>query len=148
MAHRPTELSSDTISESNTLPTMVDERLLRTLSHLVSLPTESRTPNRALIDWVADRLDAFGCRVTIIDGPEGRADLLASLGPVSEGGVMLSGHTDVVPAGDGWASDPYSMRRAGDTLIGRGTADMKVFIACAMSVIEDVDKSRLARPIH
>jgi len=127
---------------------MLDERLLRALDHLVSLPTESRTPNRELIDWVADVLDTFGCRVAIIDGPEGRADLLASLGPPCEGGVLLSGHTDVVPAGQGWASDPYSLTAVADTLVGRGTADMKGFIACALNVIEDTDRARLTRPIH
>src|SRR3954463_16623157 len=127
---------------------MLDQRLLRTLDHLVSLPTESRTPNRELIDWVADVLDTSGCRVAIIEGPEGRADLLASIGPASGGGVLLSGHTDVVPAGDGWPSEPYAVTAAGDNLVGRGTADMKGFIACALAVIEDLDRARLTRPVH
>ena len=69
------------------------------LSQLVAFPTESTTPNIELIRWVADHIESNGGRVTILDGAEGRANLLASFGPKRTGGLMLSGHTDVVPAG-------------------------------------------------
>lgn len=126
----------------------LDERVVRLLAHLVGMATESKTPNRGLIEWAADLLQTFGARVTIIDGPHGRANLLATIGPNEAGGLLLSGHTDVVPAGTGWASDPYTVCVDGDNLVGRGTADMKGFIACVLCAVEDLDRTSLVRPIH
>ncbi|MCU1364843.1 MAG: acetylornithine deacetylase (ArgE), partial [Ilumatobacteraceae bacterium] len=73
-------------------------RTLELLAHLVTLPTESRTSNRALIEWTADHLRTFGASVSIIDGHPGRANLLATMGPEQPGGLLLSAHTDVVAA--------------------------------------------------
>ena len=126
----------------------INDRVLNVLAHLVAMPTESTTPNRELIDWVADHLTTYGATVSIIDGPHGRANLLASIGPTLGGGLLLSGHTDVVPAGQGWATDPYSLTVHDNELIGRGTADMKGFIACVLVAAEDLDTARLARPLH
>jgi acetylornithine deacetylase len=127
---------------------MLDERVLPLLTELVGFATESRTPNRALIDSVADRLGAYGARVRVIDGPEGRANLIGSFGPVGPGGLLLSGHTDVVPAGDGWDTPPYSVTAADGTLYGRGTADMKGFIACVLAVVPDLDVASFSAPLH
>ena len=128
------------------------DRTVELLEQLVAAPTESRTPNRTLIDWTADHLSAFGATVSIIDGEgrgdSGRANLLARLGPDRPGGLMLSGHTDVVPAGEGWASAPYVMRKVDDVLVGRGTADMKGFIACVLAMVETLDAKSLSRPLH
>ncbi len=127
---------------------MLDERVLPLLIELVGFATESRTPNRELIDSVADRLGAYGARVRIVEGPQGRANLLASFGPAVAGGLLLSGHTDVVPAGDGWDTPPYSVSPVADALYGRGTADMKGFIACLLAVVCDLDLASLTAPLH
>jgi acetylornithine deacetylase len=118
------------------------------LSQLVAFPTESTTPNIELIDWVAEHLESAGGRTTVLAGAAGRANLLASFGPVVGGGLMLSGHTDVVPAGSGWATDPYSVTKIGDSLYGRGTADMKGFIAALIRMTQQFRGVELTRPLH
>jgi acetylornithine deacetylase len=122
--------------------------LAELLAQLVAFPTESTTPNLDLIRWFADHAESNGGRVTVIDGAVGRANLLASFGPEIAGGLMLSGHTDVVPAGSGWATDPYSITKVGDALHGRGTADMKGFIAAMIRAITQFRDVDLRRPLH
>lgn len=117
------------------------------LSTLVGFPTESRTPNIGLIDWVADRLGNAGARVRLDHGPAGRANLFASFGPDVPGGLLLSGHTDVVPAGSGWSTDPYLMSIDGDRVAGRGTADMKGFLAVVLAGLAGRHGS-FSRPLH
>ncbi len=124
------------------------DELARLLSDLVAFPTESTTPNLAFVHFVADHVESNGGRVSVLDGGESRANLLASFGPQTTGGVMLSGHTDVVPAGTGWATDPYSMTRIDDALYGRGTADMKGFIAAVIRVTAQFRGVELSRPLH
>ena len=124
------------------------EQLAHLLSQLVAFPTESRTPNVGLIHWVADHLETNGGRATVLAGPEGRANLLVSFGPRVSGGLMLSGHTDVVPAGTGWTTDPYAVIKIGDALYGRGTADMKGFIAAVIRATEQLRSADLSRPLH
>ncbi|MCU1395914.1 MAG: argE [Ilumatobacteraceae bacterium] len=133
-------------------------RVRALLADLVAMPTESRSSNLALIDWAADHLHTFGAQVSIIAGQAGRANLLATVGPTGRGGILLSGHTDVVPAGDGWATPPYELTATsgsgaagtgtGDVLRGRGTADMKGFIACVLATVEALDPATLTRPVH
>ena len=84
----------------------------------------------------------------MLEADEGRANLLASFGPSQRGGLMLSGHTDVVPAGSGWASDPYSVTRIDDSLFGRGTADMKGFVAAVIRTVARFRGIELKRPLH
>ena len=124
------------------------DALAHLLADLVAFATESTTPNIGLIHWVADHLESSGGRVTLIDGAEGRANLLASFGPHGAGGLLLSGHTDVVPAGAGWATDPYSVTKIGDALYGRGTADMKGFIAAVIRGAERFRGVALSKPLH
>jgi acetylornithine deacetylase len=124
------------------------QQLADLLSQLVAFSTESRTPNVELIRWVAEHIESNGGRATVLQGTEGRANLLASFGPEMSGGLMLSGHTDVVPAGTGWATDPYSMTQRDDVLYGRGTADMKGFIAAAVRVTGRFRGVELSRPLH
>jgi acetylornithine deacetylase len=126
----------------------IETAVAAALSDLVAFPTESRAPNIDLIDVVADRLGALGARTTVVAGPEGRANLIASFGPAVTGGLLLSGHTDVVPAGGGWATDPYSVTKIGDALYGRGTADMKGFIACVLVALERMAPLELQCPLH
>ena len=137
--------------ETVPVATVTDEagtELAVLLAGLVAFPTESTTPNIALIGWVADHVESNGGRVSVLHGSEGRANLLVSFGPHKRGGLMLSGHTDVVPAGSGWATDPYSMTKIGDALYGRGTADMKGFIAAMIRMSEQFRNVELSRPLH
>jgi acetylornithine deacetylase len=119
------------------------------LGRLIAYPTVSADPNRALIADLAERLEALGAVVELFDAPCGtKANLYARLGPDRPGGVMLSGHTDVVPVNEqDWSSDPYEMRRDEGRLYGRGSCDMKGFIAAAMVLAGRVDPARLSRPL-
>src|SRR5262249_25484471 len=104
------------------------------LIKLVAFDTTSRNSNLALIAWVEDFLLRRGVvsrRVANADGA--KANLYALIGPETEGGVVLSGHTDVVPVdGQPWTSDPWTLTERGGKLYGRGAADMKSFIALAL----------------
>ena len=122
--------------------------LVDLLAELVAFPTESTTPNIELIRWFADHAESNGGHVTVLNGDVGRANLLASFGPQIAGGVMLSGHTDVVPAGTGWTTEPYAITKVGDALYGRGTADMKGFIAAIVRTIAQFRGVELRRPLH
>lgn len=124
------------------------QALAHVLADLVAYPTESRTPNIDLIRWIGDHLESSGARVFVLEAEAGRANLLASFGPRGPGGLMLSGHSDVVPAGAGWATDPYSVAKVGDALYGRGTADMKGFIAAVVRVTERLAGVALEQPLH
>ena len=118
------------------------------LAALVAFPTESRTPNAALIDLVAERAAEVGAAVYRVDGPAGRSNLHLRFGPEAPGGVLVCGHTDVVAAGPGWATDPYTLTACRDRLFGRGTADMKGFIACALVAAFGCDPSGWSAPLH
>ncbi|ANT61872.1 acetylornithine deacetylase [Salipiger sp. CCB-MM3] len=112
-------------------------RVEELLATLVGFPTVSASSNLALIDWVEGFLNRAGFTVTRI-AAEGapKAGLLARFGE-GEGGVLLSAHTDVVPTdGQRWSVDPFSLTRRGDRLLGRGTTDMKGFIACVLALAE------------
>jgi len=119
------------------------------LARLVAFATVSSRPNIDLIGWYADRLEALGARVRVLEAPEsGKANLFATFGPDGDGGIVLSGHTDVVPAEEtGWTSDPFVLRDAGDLLYARGACDMKGFLACALASAP-LYAGRLTRPLH
>ena len=101
------------------------------LEKLVNFPTISRTPNIELINWVANLLNSYGVKSTILQNQDGsRANLFATVGNPDIGGIMLSGHTDVVPTeGQDWQTDPFKLTECSGKLFGRGTADMKGFCA-------------------
>ena len=124
------------------------DSLVYLLADLVAFPTESRTSNLELIDLYADRAAAAGAVVTVVHGEAGRANLHLRFGPDAPGGVLLSGHTDVVPAGSGWATDPYELTEVDGQLRARGSADMKGFLAAALVVMESVDVDGLRAPVH
>ena len=111
------------------------------LRELIAFPTVSVEPNRALIDYCADLLTACGARVEIIpDEAAGKANLFATLGPPDRPGVLLSGHTDVVPVeGQAWSKPPFELTEEAGKLFGRGTCDMKGFVAAALACAESVD---------
>jgi acetylornithine deacetylase len=120
------------------------------LERLVGFDTTSHLSNLALIDWTQAYLRDLGVESRRIASPDGRkANLLASVGPAAHGGVVLSGHTDVVPVkGQAWASEPFSLAERDGRLYGRGTADMKGFLALALAAVPDFLAAGLARPIH
>jgi acetylornithine deacetylase len=121
------------------------------LRRLVAFDTVSANSNLALIDWVVDYLDGHGIVAHLtFDETRGKANLFATIGPPDAGGgVILSGHTDVVPvAGQPWESDPFSLLERDDRLYGRGTADMKSFIAIALALVPEFKARPLKRPIH
>lgn len=120
------------------------------LARLISFPTVVGTPNGEMVEWIREYCQAAGAEATVHPGPEGdRSNLFATIGPRARRGYVLSGHMDVVPAGEPeWSSDPFVMRRDGSRLYGRGTADMKGFIACALATLPRFAAMRLQRPIH
>ncbi len=120
------------------------------IEHLVAIPTVSADSNLALIDFVKDYLAEHGIdsRLTF-DETKRKANLFASIGPEVPGGVVLSGHTDVVPVADQqWDSDPFTATLRDGRLYGRGTADMKSFIAIALALVPEFQAADLRVPIH
>lgn len=116
----------------------------------MAFPTVSRESNLALIDWAEGVLASCGarCRRTW-NADHTKANLLASFGPSTGGGVVLSGHTDVVPTdGQDWSTDPFVLTEADGRLYGRGSADMKGFLAVCMACLETADLDALTAPIH
>jgi acetylornithine deacetylase len=120
------------------------------LDRLVAFDTTSSKPNRDLMAYVQAQLDSAGVRVTLVpDATGGKANLYASTGPEGPGGVMLSGHTDVVPVeGQAWTRPPFALTEGGGRLYGRGTADMKGFVACALEAMLLAARRPLAVPLH
>jgi acetylornithine deacetylase len=120
------------------------------LDRLVAFDTVSSRPNIALMEYVRDLLEGAGIVVTLIpDADGGKANLFASTGPDGQGGVMLSGHTDVVPVeGQAWTRPPFALTEAEGRLYGRGTADMKGFVACAVAAMLGAARRSLKVPLH
>lgn len=120
------------------------------LSELIGFPTVSADSNLELIAWCAARLDALGVRTDMTLDPSGtKANLFATIGPDVDGGIVLSGHTDVVPvAGQEWTSDPFQAVEREGRIYGRGACDMKGFIACALALAPRMAEAGLRRPIH
>jgi acetylornithine deacetylase len=121
------------------------------LRRLVAFDTVSANSNLALIDWVVGYLDGHGIAARLtFDETRSKANLFATIGPQDAGGgVILSGHTDVVPvAGQAWDSDPFALVERDGRLYGRGTADMKSFIAIALALVPEFKSRALKRPIH
>lgn len=117
---------------------------------LISHPSVSMTPNLALIDEAKAYLDGLGYQTLIVRDPSGtKANLYATTGPAVDGGVILSGHSDVVPTeGQNWASDPYEIDIRDGKLYGRGSCDMKGFLACLLAKAETFKNADLRVPIH
>ncbi len=127
------------------------ERATDLLARLVAFPSVSSSPNLPLIEWAAAELRTYGIEAEILPSPdqEGKANLIATIGPQKEGGVVLSGHTDVVPITDqAWESDPFRLTEKDGKLYGRGTCDMKGFLASVLAVVPSMAASELRRPIH
>lgn len=126
-------------------------RAIEILETLISFQTTSDRSNLELIKWVEDLLRPTGARLQRVgreDAPD-KTNLIVSTGPDRPAGIVLSGHTDVVPAaGQVWTTDPFSMIARGGRLYGRGTSDMKGFVAVSIAAAEEAARHRLTVPLH
>ena len=132
-------------------PELVAWEMIRTL---VAFDTTSRESNLALIDWVRGYLESYGAQCTLtFDDDRRKANLFATLpakdGNTTTGGIVLSGHTDVVPVdGQPWDTDPFEATLIGDRVVGRGVTDMKSFSATGLAMVPEFLRRGLARPLH
>jgi acetylornithine deacetylase len=128
----------------------IKAKAMALLERLMSFETESDKTNLPLIDFVEDYLRGEG--VDVLRAPNAAGDkaaLLATIGPAADGGIVLSGHTDVVPVeGQKWSSDPFKLRLAEGRIFGRGACDMKGFDAIALAMVSTFKAAGLKRPIH
>jgi acetylornithine deacetylase len=129
---------------------MTDFTPLAMAKKLVSYDTTSRDSNLDLIGFAADYLKGLGIDATLIhNGEKTKANLYATIGPADVPGVVLSGHTDVVPVdGQDWSTNPFEPVESEGRLFGRGTSDMKSFIATALALAPDMVAADLKMPIH
>jgi len=126
------------------------KQVLSILEELISIDTTSCHSNLPLVEHIADYLESHGIS-PIIDYNEDRtkANLIATIGPKKDGGIVLSGHMDVVPvSGQEWSSDPFILREDQGKLYGRGTADMKGFLAACLAMVPQFQQATLEYPIH
>lgn len=115
-------------------------RSLDSIARLIGFDTTSRNSNLALIAYARETLSGLGARIRLTTDPTGtKQNLLATIGPGERPGLLLSGHTDTVPAdGQAWAGDPFTLRRDGDRIVGRGVVDMKGFLGIVLAKLPDM----------
>ncbi len=130
-----------------------DSRLnaaIEVLDRLIAFDTESSKSNLELVAFVEGLLQAHDVPFVVVPNATGdKAAIFVTIGPMIDGGVVLSGHTDVVPVtGQSWTGDPFKLRREGSRLYGRGTTDMKGFDAVCLAMIDEFKRAPLKKPIH
>ncbi|WP_299533193.1 acetylornithine deacetylase [Ulvibacterium sp.] len=121
------------------------------LGKLVSFPVLGGESNLSIIHWIKEYLESYGVDVNLLPNEKGdKASLHCRIGPSIDGGVILSGHTDVVPVeGQEWTTDPFELTDKGDgKLYARGACDMKGFVACCLAVLPQMVKASLKKPIY
>jgi acetylornithine deacetylase len=125
-------------------------RSLEQIERLVSFDTVSARSNLGLIDYVREWLEASGVAARLIHDETGaKANLLATIGPPDRPGLLLSGHTDVVPPGEeGWHSNPFEATRRDGRLYARGSADMKGFLGIVLALVPELARRDLPAPVH
>ena len=125
-------------------------RVQEILHRLCAFDTTSRDSNLPLIEWVEDFMRPLGAEIVRVPSEDGlKANIWARLGPDAPGGIVLSGHTDVVPVdGQPWVTDPFDMIETGGKWYARGTTDMKGFIALSLAHAEAISKLPLKKPVH
>lgn len=118
------------------------------LARLVGFASVSSRSNRDIADYLATHLRAHGFLTECMPVRD-KVNVFASIGPATDNGVILSGHMDVVPVeGQSWISDPFRLTERDGRLFGRGTADMKGFLACVLALASRIDARRLVAPLH
>ncbi|MFN4272793.1 MAG: acetylornithine deacetylase [Aliihoeflea sp.] len=122
----------------------------RILADLVAFPTVSADSNLELVAYASDLLSSLGANISLsLDSSGGKANLFATIGGERDGGIVLSGHTDVVPVeGQDWSSDPFNLEERDGRLFGRGTCDMKGFLAICLAMGPRFSEAELKRPLH
>jgi len=127
-----------------------DTKAIELLKTLVGFDTTSYNSNLGLIEFIQSYLSSYNVESTLIHDESGKkANLYATIGRTDIGGVMLSGHTDVVPVeGQDWGTNPFSLIESDDKFYGRGSADMKSFIALVLSRVPEMTSVELKKPIH
>jgi acetylornithine deacetylase len=130
--------------------TPLAESALAILDRLIAFDTVSRNSNLPLVAYVSDYLTGHGIAHDVLPSPDGnKANVLATIGPADRPGIVLSGHTDVVPVdGQTWAHNPFRLTRVGDRLYGRGTSDMKGYVACVLALAPLLAGVDLRLPVH
>lgn len=120
------------------------------LARLIAFPSVSTSSNLDIINFCRNWLNSHGVESHLIMSPEGdKANLYATIGPRVEGGIVLSGHTDVVPVeGQNWSTDPWTLTERGGRLYGRGATDMKGFDALVLALVPEMVRAPLKRPVH
>ena len=120
------------------------------LEALVGFDTVSRNSNLELIAWVEQYLDRLGVKhERIYDETGKKSNLWATLGPADVPGFILSGHTDVVPVDDqNWTDSPFKLTERDGRLYGRGSTDMKGYVACCLAAVPDMLDAPLKKPLH
>lgn len=139
------EQNQRTTSDTGTLA-----RAMQILADLVAIPSLPGRPNAAMTGCLSHELARAGLGSAILPGPErDRANVFATIGPAGVPGYILSGHSDVVAAEpQDWNSDPFCLTARGDRLYGRGTTDMKGFVACMLALAPEFLAMDLVRPVH
>ena len=137
-------------SKGKSLMTDTLENTIGILEKLVSFDSIPGRPTHGIVGYIQDYLSGLGVESTLSYDEAGeRANVFATIGPQIDGGVVLNGHTDVVPVeGQKWNSDPFELVRDGENLHGRGSVDMKGFLACVLGSVPTFQKAGLSRPIH
>ena len=119
------------------------------LGKLVSFDVLSKQNNLSLVNWISSYIGQYGIETVYVYNEEKtQASLHCRIGPSVDGGIILSGHTDVVPVSKGWSSDPFTATIKDDRLYGRGSCDMKGFIACTLAYAKVFKETNLDRDIH
>lgn len=120
------------------------------LGHLIAFPTVTSESNLEMIEYLANRLEPLSAHIRLTHDETGsKANLFATVGPAIDGGIVLSGHSDVVPADEpDWTSAPFVATQRDQRIYGRGTTDMKGFLACAAAMTTEFAAAPLSRPVH
>ena len=120
------------------------------LSHLVSFPVLGGESNLSVLRWIEDYLTSHDIAYTLVPNDAGdKAALHCRIGPAVDGGIILSGHTDVVPTeGQPWDTDPFELVRKGDSYYARGSCDMKGFLACCLAAVPGFKRAGLRKPVY
>jgi acetylornithine deacetylase len=128
----------------------IADRIRTLLAGLIGFDTVSDRSNLALIAYIEDYLAAFGITgLRVVDATGQKASLWVTIGPQDKPGIVLSGHTDVVPVeGQAWTHNPFEMVERDGKLYGRGTTDMKGFVATCLAMVPEMKRAQLATPIH
>tara|TARA_B100000131_G_scaffold320767_1_gene369733 strand:- start:1228 stop:2397 length:1170 start_codon:yes stop_codon:yes gene_type:complete len=126
------------------------DKTISVLTDLIGYPSISSESNLDIINYLSDKIKSLGGKIDIIKTSDNKqANIFATIGPEIDGGIVLSGHTDVVPAKElNWNSDPFKLTRKDDLLYGRGSCDMKGFIASTIVAAEILKNKKLNYPVH